>query len=280
MKTTMKTQQKLENLREIIHSMESVLVCFSGGVDSTFLLKIAVDKLGPNQAVGLLEHGPLYPENTTAEARRLAGIIGARLDEVEMEPLEGSEVESNPSDRCYHCKSGLLAHAREVADRLGIRHVAEGTNADDVEDYRPGLRAVKQLDARSPLLEAGLTKDEIRASSRELGLPTWDRPASPCLASRFPFGTRIDRKAVDMVNRSEEALSREGFREFRVRYHDEVARIELAAGEIARMFEGERYVRIARACREAGFRYVALDLDGYRTGSLNPVSHSKEKISI
>jgi len=253
-------------------------VCFSGGVDSTFLLKIAVDELGPGQAMGLLEHGLLYPESATSEARQLAGIIGAQLEEVEMEPLEGSEVESNPTDRCYHCKSGLLKHARDVADRLGIRHVAEGTNADDADDYRPGMGAVKELGVQSPLLEAGLTKDEIRAASRELGLPTWDRPASPCLASRFPFGTRIDPERIDMVNRSEKALSEAGFREFRVRYHGDVARIELAAEEIPKMFEGNRYVGIARACREAGFRYVALDLDGYRTGSLNPASYPGKKL--
>jgi len=261
-------QGKHERLKEILHEMGSALIAFSGGVDSTLLLKVAYDVLGV-RTCGITATSPTYPESEFLESVRLAGLIGARQVTVESNELEIPGYSANPRDRCYHCKKELFRICTAKALDLGFAYICDGTNCDDLGDYRPGRRAAGELSIRSPLLEAGFTKADVRQLSRVLGLPTWDKQAYACLASRFPYGVEITSERLRMVESCEEFLKAAGFNTYRVRYHGDTARIELGQGEISLLFDEGMRRKVAQAFKSAGFKFVAVDLEGYRTGSMN-----------
>jgi uncharacterized protein len=263
---TPETQAKLDRLREILRAYGSVLCTYSGGVDSTFLLKVAHDVLG-DRCVAMTAISVTMARAEVEEARVLCRELGCRLEVVESHELERPGFAENPVDRCYHCKTELLTLARPLAQRLGLAAVLVGTNTDDLGDYRPGLQAAKEHGARQPLVEAGLTKAEVREASRELGLRTWDKPQLACLSSRFPYGTRITPERLRQVDGFEEDLRALGFRQLRVRFHEHLARLEVEPDMMARALGlREQLVELGK---KHGFAFVALDLGGFRTGSLN-----------
>jgi pyridinium-3,5-biscarboxylic acid mononucleotide sulfurtransferase len=258
---------KYARLREIIAELGGCVIGFSGGVDSTFLFTVATDILGP-RAVAVTATSATYPERELAEAQQLAVLIGGRHRLVVSEELDIPEFKDNPRDRCYYCKKELFGKLREIADGEGLPHVLDGTNLDDRADHRPGRRAAEEIGVRSPLEEAGLTKDDIRRLSKNMNLPTWDKPAFACLSSRFPYGTAITAERVSQVGQAEETLRLLGFRTLRVRYHGDVARLELGQEEFDAA-TGHLREEVLRCVKAAGFVYVAVDLQGYRSGSMN-----------
>ncbi|BDV41684.1 adenine nucleotide alpha hydrolase [Geotalea uraniireducens] len=260
--------EKFATLQRIIREMGSMLIGFSGGVDSTLLLRVAYNLLG-DRVVALTATSPTYPESEFQAAEALAREIGVRQLVVESNELAIPGFAANPRDRCYHCKKELLQLCRDRAAALGLAWVADGSNLDDLGDFRPGREAVRELGVRSPLLEAGLTKAEIRELSRRLGLPTWDKQPFACLASRFPYGTEITLARLRQVGACEEYLRELGFAVYRVRYHGETARIELGEEELERLLAPGVRREVVSFFKKAGFTYVALDLEGYRSGSMN-----------
>ena len=260
-------QPKCERLREILRECGSVVVGYSGGVDSVFLARVALEVLGPDRVLAVTGRSASiasWMEDTAREVARTFGIPWLEVDTLE---LEDPRYAANPSNRCYFCKSELWGRLGAVARERGFSVVLDGSNADDVGDHRPGAVAADELGVRSPLLEAGLGKDEIRAWSRELGLPTWDQPAAPCLASRLPYGLAVTPGRLRQVEAAEESLRALGFREFRVRHHDTVARVEVHPRELPRLLSAR--AEVDAAVRGAGFRRALLDAEGYRRGSLN-----------
>jgi len=261
-------EQKLEKLASILRGYGSVLVAFSGGVDSSLLLKVAVDTLG-GKAVAFTEASPLHHSWELAEAREIAKLFGVRHIVHESAEPGTPEFIANPPDRCYLCKKEIFAGALQRAAELGLAQVVDGSNLDDLDEYRPGRRALEELQVRSPLLEAGLTKAEIRLLSRDLGLPTWNRPSLACLASRFPYGTTITVEKLHQVASCETFLRTAGFATFRVRSHGDSARIEVTGDDIARLAVSPLRESVVEHFKAAGFHYVCVDLQGFRSGSMD-----------
>jgi uncharacterized protein len=262
--------KKVELLQNLLKSMESILVAYSGGVDSTFLLRIAKDTLGDN-VLAVTAVSETYVQREFDQAKRIAKDLEVQHMCITTEELQYPNFTSNPTNRCYYCKKELFTKLKEIARQNHKRYVVDGTNADDIDDYRPGLLAIEELGIRSPLRETGLTKKDIRSLSRRVGLPTWNKPAIACLASRFPYGTTIDAQKLSMVERAEHILHGLGLSQVRVRHHDDIARIEIFPEEIPRFLEEKIRQHVVYLFKEIGYKYITLDLQGYRTGSMNEV---------
>jgi uncharacterized protein len=266
--------KKYEKLKEIIRPLGRVVVAYSGGVDSTLLLKVCIDVLGKENVLAFIGSSPVHPERETREAVNIAQQLGADYVVVKAAEMENINFTSNPRDRCYHCKSGLLDQAWQIAREHGCNNIVEGSNVDDEGDFRPGSRAVGEKGVLSPLKSAGLKKNDIRKLSRMLHLPTHDKPSLACLASRVPYGTTITKDILKQIELSEEFIKGLGLRQVRVRYHGDVARIEVVDKDIATVMQ---YCdEIYEGLRAIGFTYVAHDLKGYRTGSLNEANAEVE----
>jgi uncharacterized protein len=263
------SQERLRRMKESISACGSALVAFSAGVDSTFVLAVAAEVLGA-RAVALTAHSPAVPRAEREEARRLAARLGVRHLERESLEQEDPSYVANPQDRCYFCKRELYRLCDEAARAEGIAAILDGFNADDRRDHRPGHRAAEESRVRSPLAEAGLGKDEVRAWSEAYGLPTWDKPQMACLASRIPYGTPVTPERLAQVERAEEGLRALGFRDLRVRHHGDVGRVEIGEAELEVAFA--RRAEVARAVKGAGFRAAALDLEPFRSGRMNEVA--------
>ena len=259
---------RLKNARGIVRGLGSVLVAYSGGVDSTFLLKLAMDELGDG-TVAVLASSPAYPDSEQVAARELAASMGVRLVEVRTSEVELEAYARNHPDRCFHCKEELFDTLAPVQQELGLRHLAYGATADDAGDHRPGHASAVRRGVRFPLLEAGMAKAEIRAAARALGLTNWNKPSFACLSSRIPHGTPVTVAALRQIEAAESAIKALGFAQVRVRHHGDVARIEVDAAEIPRLISQRE--RVAAAVRQAGYKFASADLEGYSTGSLNRV---------
>jgi uncharacterized protein len=266
----MNLDAKEERLREIFRELDSVIVAYSGGVDSSYVAYVANAELGP-RAVCITGQSASLPEYQRAEIDSVVQKFGFQHEVILTEELENPGYRANNPDRCFFCKDELYTKLEAVARTRGIENIVDGSTVDDLGDYRPGRRAASQHAVRSPLIEAGLTKSEIRELSRRATLPTWDKPASPCLSSRIAYGTTVTIERLGKVDRGEEILREFGFREFRVRHHDQLVRIEIAPAEMDRVLRKDLIAELARRFRELGFKYVTLDLEGFRSGSMNEV---------
>jgi len=261
-------QRKLDRLRGILSEMGSVLVAYSGGIDSTFVLKVAHEQLH-DKAVGITAVSPTFPSIELETATRVAQEIGARHEIVRTDQLEIAEFAQNDASRCFHCKTDLYRLLTTLRSSGAAACMVDGTNLDDLGDDRPGIKAAREWGVRSPLVEAELSKTEIRALANELGLSNWDKPAAACLSSRIPRGITITREKLSRIEAAEAVLHREGFRQYRVRDHGEIARLEVAKEELPRLTDSELRARISGELKQLGFRFVAVDLEGYRPGGVS-----------
>ena len=264
-------KEKHEKLKAIFKDMGKVLVAFSGGVDSTLLLKVAQDTLGNKNVLAVTALSPLYPERELQGVKKLIQALGARHRLIHSNELEIPGFSKNPPNRCYYCKSKLFKELLELAREETLPSVVEGSTLDDDQDHRPGKRAIQELGIRSPLKETGFTKAEVRELSRALGLSTWDKPSFACLASRFPYGEEITEEGLKRVDRAEDFLFGLGFKQVRVRHYGHLARIEILKEEMARLMDGSLRATVVDHLKGMGFRYVTLDLQGFRSGSMNEV---------
>ncbi|KPU45899.1 NH(3)-dependent NAD(+) synthetase [Oxobacter pfennigii] len=264
----MSINEKLDKLKEILKEMGSVVLGFSGGVDSTFLLRVASDVLG-DKVMAITASSAAFPQREMNEAIMFAGNNKIKHKVIVSEELDIDGFSQNPIDRCYHCKKELFTKISQTAKEEGFKYIIDGANVDDKGDYRPGMDAARELGVRSPLLEAGLNKADIRALSKDMDLPTWDKPSFACLSSRIPYGQEITREKLGMIDIAEQYLLDKGFRQVRVRHHGEIARIEVAPNEREKFFSLNLMDETASKFKEIGFNYVTLDIKGYRTGSMN-----------
>jgi len=278
---TQSLDKKFDNLKEILTDLGSVLVAYSGGVDSTFLLKVAVDTLGSDNVLACISAGAAEPSHQLTRAQEVAKNIGAELQVVDSDELNDPKFVANRADRCFHCKSHICQTLLDVAKKRGLKYVIFGANFDDLDDFRPGNRAMKAFGIRSPLAEAKLTKDDIRQLSRQLNLPTADIPSSPCLASRITYGLEVTEQRLKQIDEAENFLRAFGLVEFRVRHHDTIARIEVHPKDFNKIMTEPNRSQIVDKLKSLGFKYVTIDLQGFRSGSLNEaLSDSEKKKSI
>lgn len=271
-----KLSSKLKRLEAILSDMQSVLVAYSGGADSTFLLKVASNILG-DRAIAVTASSATYTPQELEEARKNTELIGAKHIIVHTNELDDPDFASNPPDRCYYCKKELFTKLFELAQQYSLNYVIDGSTCDDERDFRPGMRAASEFHVRSPLMDAGFTKEEIRALSRDMNLPTWDKPPLPCLSTRFPYGTQITKEKVVRVGRAEKFLAGFGIRQLRVRDHNNIARIEVPRKDMPMFLDEEISKQIMENFKALGYTYVTLDLQGYRMGSMNePLKETKQ----
>lgn len=275
----MTIDEKYDKLNNILKETGELVIAYSGGVDSTLLLKTAYDVLGEN-VTAIHAVSPVYPTREYNNALEFASQIGITLELINAEDiLDIEQFVENPVNRCYICKSNILRKIREIAEKRGISHIADGSNADDSGDFRPGVRALEEYKIQSPLKEAGLTKKEIRELSKRLGLPTWEKPAIACLATRFPYGTRIERKNLKIVDEVENILCEAGFINVRARHLGDTVKIEVPPDEMDKFFDRSLRDKIVEKIKKTGYTYITLDLEGYRQGSMNEVLSAADKDS-
>jgi uncharacterized protein len=265
----MTTADKLEKLKGILRDMEKVVVAYSGGVDSAFLLKVAADTLGADHVMAILAISPTYPSREYSRALETASSIGVKIEIIHTKEADDPRFKNNPVDRCYYCKHELFTRIAEYISAGEFKNMVDGSNTDDLSDHRPGKKALKEKDIRSPLQEAGLSKLEIRDLSHQLGLPTWNKDALACLSSRFPYGENIDLKKLQMVDAAENFLSDLGFKNIRARHEKDSIRIEVSPSQIKLFTDDNLRMKVLTRMKELGYHYISLDLEGYRQGSLN-----------
>lgn len=268
-------EKRFKKLKEIVTNMESVLVAYSGGVDSTLVMKVAKDVLG-DKVLAVTARSTVYPSDEIEQAKAVARNLKVRHEIIETQEMANPKFVNNPKDRCYWCKEELFTKLIGIARENNLKYVLDGTNFDDLDDFRPGMKAAGELGIRSPLKEAMLTKEDIRSLAKDMGLPIWSKPSLACFASRFPYGTRITEENLKKVTKAERFLRNSGITQVRVRHHDKIARIEVMEEDIPKFLEGGLRRQVASYLRKLGYPYVTVDLEGYRTGSMNEVLEGDE----
>jgi pyridinium-3,5-biscarboxylic acid mononucleotide sulfurtransferase len=271
-----KIEEKIDRLKALLKELGGVVIGYSGGVDSTFLAAVGKEVLG-DRCIAVLASSETYPSSEVAEAVETAEKLGLNLIQIHTCELENENFAQNTPERCFYCKTELFSKLRQIALDSGVQWIADGSNVDDLQDFRPGSRAADDLGVRSPLKEAGFTKDEIRQASKEMGLPTWDKPSFACLSSRIPYGVRIEMDILTRLDKAEQFLKSLGFKQVRVRHHGDIARIEVEPEDIERLVSQELRKKVVVMFEKLGYTYTTIDMKGYRTGSMNAVLSDAER---